>query len=101
MEVSDMQFSPQCDDNSIGAESRLKQMCDLIVTASENIGRPINTAELYKSQLEAAGFKNVVEVKYQWPLNTWPLEEERKVLGTFLFINLGSFHILGLWLIKS
>jgi len=47
----------------------------------EKLGRRANSAELYKSQLEAAGFVDVVETKYIWPSNRWPKDRKLKELG--------------------
>jgi hypothetical protein len=47
----------------------------------EKMGRPANSAELYKSQLEAVGFVDVEEKKYIWPSNRWPKDKKLKELG--------------------
>jgi hypothetical protein len=52
----------------------------------EKLGRPANSAELYKSQLEAAGFVDVVETKYIWPSNRWPKDRKLKELGMFYIL---------------
>lgn len=44
-------------------------------------GRPINSSKFYKSQLETAGFSNVVEVIYMWPQNRYPKDAKFKELG--------------------
>ena len=57
----------------------------LIVEAGRKIGRYANSAASYKLQLQDAGFVNVVEVRYKWPLNQWPKDPRLKELGTFDF----------------
>ena len=56
---------------------------DLFMEGCEKLGRPANSAEFYKSQIEAAGFVDVVETKYIWPINRWPKDKKLKELGTF------------------
>jgi len=56
----------------------------------EKLGRPANSAELYKSQLEAAGFVDVVETKYIWPSNRWPKDRKLKELGMWQLENIIS-----------
>jgi len=53
----------------------------LILEASNKLGRPVDSAKGYKSQLEEAGFTNVVETKYKWPQNRWPKDPKFKELG--------------------
>jgi hypothetical protein len=64
----------------------LKDWSDRIVDTSKANDRPMDSAKLYKLQLEAAGFKNVVEKRYKWPLNRWPKDPKLKKLGTSVVI---------------
>lgn len=59
----------------------------------EKLGRPANSAEFYKSQLEAAGFVDVIETKYIWPLNQWPKDKKLKELGTFYILTTDTLLI--------
>lgn len=49
--------------------------------AASKIGRVANSAELYKSQLEAAGFTGIAQTIYKWPQNRWPKDKKYKELG--------------------
>ena len=69
-----------CDDNSLPANSAIKKWVDTIVKASTDAGHPMVAAS-YKSLLEAAGFVNVVDVKYKWPQNRWPKDPKLKEIG--------------------
>jgi hypothetical protein len=60
----------------------VKKWSDKILEASVGFGSLMNSAEKYKEQMIAAGFENVVEVQYKWPLNRWPLDPKMKELGT-------------------
>lgn len=84
--MADMCFPIQSDDESFPEDSDLRKWADLLLDATIKIARPINSAELYKSQLEAAGFTNVVEVKHKWPINRWPRDRKFKELGMQEFL---------------
>lgn len=60
----------------------------------EKLGRPANSAEPYKSQLEAAGFVDVVETKYIWPSNRWPKDRKLKELGMFYILAMDTLLIV-------
>jgi hypothetical protein len=45
--------------------------------ACEKVGRSATCAQLYKEQMIAAGFTNVVETKYIWPSMAEGQETER------------------------
>jgi hypothetical protein len=81
IEVADMCFPVRTDDDSIPTDSDLRKWSDFLLDATTKASRPINSAELYKSQLQEAGFTNVVEVTYKWPVNTWPKNRKFKELG--------------------
>jgi hypothetical protein len=49
-------------------DSALLKWANLVTEALGKIGRRSDAAALYKDQMIAAGFVNVVETKYMWPL---------------------------------
>jgi hypothetical protein len=81
IELADICYPVQADDGSLPAESVLCKWSNLILEGTKRAGRPINSAKFYKSQLETAGFTNVVEVIYMWPQNRWPKDAKFKELG--------------------
>jgi hypothetical protein len=82
IEMADICFPVQCDDESMPKDSTLRNWADLLLAGTIKIGRPINSAKDYKQQLEKAGFTNVVEQKFIWPQNRWPRDRKMKELGT-------------------
>lgn len=70
-----------CDDNSVPANSEMVKWAAMVAESTKNSGRSGQSAESYKSQLEAAGFVDVVQVVYKWPTNTWPRDLHHKTLG--------------------
>ncbi|RDW61657.1 S-adenosyl-L-methionine-dependent methyltransferase-16 [Coleophoma crateriformis] len=87
IELADSCFPMRTDDNSFPPDSALKKWCDLLTEGCAAAGRPIDSAKHYKSQLEAAGFENVVEVQYRWPMGRWPKDKKAKELGTWGLAN--------------
>ena len=63
---------------------------DLFIEGFGKLGRPANSAELYKSQLEAVGFVDVTETKYIWPSNRWPKDRKLKELGMLYILTVDS-----------
>lgn len=77
-----------CDDGSVPADSALLQWNNLLLEASEKLGAPMNCALHYKRQLEEAGFTNVVQHEFKWPINTWPRAQHYKTLGAWSHRNI-------------
>ena len=61
---------------------------ELVTEAASKIGRRTDCARLYKDQLIAAGFVNVVEKRYIWPCNKWPKDKAMKELGMWELENI-------------
>lgn len=81
IEMADLCFPFQCDDESMTKDSALKKWAELILEGTTKIGRPINSAKYYQQQLESAGFVNIVEQKFVWPTNRWPKDKNMKEIG--------------------
>jgi len=80
-EVVDV-LPPTSDDGSMAEHTALGKWSRLLLEGTTTFGRPLDAALKYKEQMEEAGFKDVVELKYQWPQNQWPEEPKLKDLGT-------------------
>jgi hypothetical protein len=76
-----------CDDGSCSKDSALWKWQQHLVEASAKIGRPLNTPPQYKRWMEETGLANVQEVVYKWPSNTWPKEQNYKLLGAWQMVN--------------
>ena len=83
IELADICFPIQVIDESLPSDSALYIWSDLMLEATQKAGSPINSARWYKSQLEIAGFRNVVEQKYVWPHNSWAKGQKVKELGKY------------------
>jgi len=73
-----------CDDGTLPPDSPLLKWSNLLLEASRKMGRPIDSVLQYKQQLADAGFVNIVQVEYKWPINPWPRDKKHKTLGTLM-----------------
>ena len=85
IEILDPSNPAQSDDGTLAEDSNLAKWNRLWLEASLKAGAPVNSAERYKQQLIDAGFVNVVQVEYKWPIGSWPKEKNAKLLGKFIF----------------
>ncbi|GAB1318250.1 Methyltransferase [Madurella fahalii] len=86
-EVHDLGMPIHCDDGTLLPDSNLSKWCDVIFEAAEKAGRPVWPAHKYASYLREAGFEEVVEREFKWPMNSWPKEPEYKELGAWVLTN--------------
>lgn len=54
---------------------------NLLIEATDRIGRPCTVAPRFKNMMEAVGFVDVQEKVYRWPTNSWPKNKQAKELG--------------------
>lgn len=88
IEMADITFPVQCDDGTMTEDSALKKWAGLILEGTTKIGRPINSATEYKTQLQTAGFVNIVEQRFYWPQNRWPKDKAMKEIGMWSLENM-------------
>ena len=87
IEATDVVYPILCDDGTLRDDSALKKWSQLSLDASIKLGRPVNSATKYKSQLESAGFVDVVRKEFKWPMNWWPKDKHHKELGIWTYEN--------------
>lgn len=80
LEVQDICSPPRCDDDTF-AGTHLETWGRLMLEASLKLGLPLNSAEGVKQVMEEAGYVDVVEVIYKWPMNRWPADKKMKEIG--------------------
>lgn len=94
MEIKDIKFPIEDNDASFPPDCAIKRWADLILEGTTLVGRACDSAKNYKTQLEEAGFTNVVEIRYKWPMNRWPRDAGLKELGEFFSFFGGVFWFL-------
>ena len=69
------------DDGSIPSGDILQRAYDLAAEASQAFGKNVLVAPLIKNMIREAGFVNVVEKQYKWPIGEWPVDRRLKDIG--------------------
>lgn len=73
----------QSDDGTLTPDSTLGRLQHLWKEASDLAERPTYLAPEYKGYFENAGFVDVVERRFKWPMNEWPRDPHHKELGAW------------------
>ncbi|KAK2674582.1 hypothetical protein RAB80_009566 [Fusarium oxysporum f. sp. vasinfectum] len=81
---------PTSDDGTMAPETALYKWSKLLLEATEKMGRPFGETMTYKTQMEAAGFRNVTQRVFKWPQNGWPRDPKYKELGSWTLENISS-----------
>jgi SAM-dependent methyltransferase len=87
LELQDPQMPIACIDNSIDGQPLAKWTAELC-RAAEQLGRPVTNSRHYGQWMQEAGFLDVVERHFYWPLNTWPRGKKEKLVGLWAQHNL-------------
>ena len=82
IELMDPIYPATSDDETVSKDSAVYKWSTLMNEAATKMGSALDSGLYYKNQLIQAGFTNVVEKPYKWPMNTWPREKKMKELGT-------------------
>lgn len=72
IEVLEHSVSPVSDDGTVNEESFFTQWGKVAVEMGEKSGKSFTICFESKSRMEKAGFVDIVEKRYKWPMNTWP-----------------------------
>lgn len=90
IECHDILFEPLSDDGTLKPDSDFCKWAALVLEAAAKFGRPGDSAKRYKQQMIEAGYVNVTEVMYRWPMNRWPADAHYKELGFWTFQDLAG-----------
>ncbi|KAJ4250154.1 hypothetical protein NW762_011967 [Fusarium torreyae] len=88
IELMDPIYPATSDDETVSKDSAVYKWSTLMNEAATKMGSALDSGLHYKDQLIQAGFVNVVEKSYKWPMNTWPREKKMKELGAWGNVNL-------------
>jgi hypothetical protein len=59
-----------------------------LIDSAKTRGMDWTCASKYKAYIEDAGFVDIVEKSFYWPINQWPRETKYKELGLWCIANL-------------
>ncbi|KAL9634366.1 MAG: hypothetical protein Q9164_004129, partial [Protoblastenia rupestris] len=71
----------ESDDNSIPKGCAFEQGGRLAIECGERSGKALDVQRHIKSWITNAGFIDVVEEKYKWPIGDWPADSRLKDIG--------------------
>ncbi|KAH7121918.1 S-adenosyl-L-methionine-dependent methyltransferase [Dactylonectria estremocensis] len=78
------------DDDTMKPDSAVLRWVNTLLDGTKMVNRPFDGAYQYKEQMEAAGFTNLTQVVYKWPMNRWPKDPKLKELGMWTLENVSS-----------
>ncbi|KAK4172390.1 Phosphoethanolamine N-methyltransferase 1 [Triangularia setosa] len=81
LELDDILFPATSDDNTLLPDSTLAKWNEHVIKAGHLLNHSIESAKYYKQQMVDAGFVNVTEKVYKWPINPWPKDPKYKEIG--------------------
>ncbi|KAG4440548.1 hypothetical protein IFR05_003964 [Cadophora sp. M221] len=79
-ELQDCIVPFRCIDDSIKGTA-LERWVELIMAGTARLGKDWTRVRRYREMMVEAGFEDVVERKYEWPVGTWARGERMKMLG--------------------
>lgn len=89
LEIQDIVSPPRCDDDTLKGTD-LEKWGILMLEASRKLGVPLDSAVTVKQVMEGAGYVDVTEVIYKWPMNRWPADKKMKEIGMFSYFAVGT-----------
>uniref|UniRef100_A0A0D2XYN2 Methyltransferase tdiE n=1 Tax=Fusarium oxysporum (strain Fo5176) TaxID=660025 RepID=A0A0D2XYN2_FUSOF len=87
-EMQDIVLPYKSDDGTLHADLELAKLGHYFCEASKILGRSVEAPRHYKSMMQKAGFINIVERHFKWPLNEWAKDPYYKEIGAWSFANL-------------
>lgn len=90
VEVSGPHLPFGCDNNSLLPTSSINQWSFCMLRASVILKRPIDIGPKFREMMHVAGFINIVEKVYKWPINPWPEDPRENKLGVYTKDNLDA-----------
>lgn len=90
IEVQDFDFRVRCDDKDKALDSHLCQWGHLMITAAQRLAVDLSAIEHCKDRMQKAGFVDVQEETFKWPIGDWPQNEMEKSLGRLVLANLSN-----------
>ena len=88
--MQDFSLPYGCDDGTLLPDSPTARLSNLCQQAGAAAGRPMDLGPKYASYLSMAGFTDVVERRFKWPLNEWPKDRHYKELGAWTHENISG-----------
>ncbi|CAI4220169.1 unnamed protein product [Parascedosporium putredinis] len=87
VELMDAIYPVESDDGTLTEDSAVYRWNKLLTEAAAKANRRLDEGRNHRQNLIDAGFQNVTETRYKWPINTWPKDPKFKDLGAWTLEN--------------
>lgn len=81
IEQAELSLVPKSDDGSIDANSMWDEFGKLVIECGVRFGKTMQIQQKMKNLIEEAGFVDVVEKTYKWPIGAWNNDPKLKDIG--------------------
>ncbi|KAI3576786.1 S-adenosyl-L-methionine-dependent methyltransferase [Fusarium oxysporum f. sp. albedinis] len=75
------------DDGTLEPNNALVRLMDNLKKVHDKIGRTLDPAPEFKNWVWGAGFHNIKEQRFKFPVGPWPRDGRLKEIGAFLSVN--------------
>ncbi|KAH7183588.1 S-adenosyl-L-methionine-dependent methyltransferase [Fusarium flagelliforme] len=90
VEIQEIDVMARSDDGTLKPDSAITKWCKLLDEASVKLQQPYKSLHLFKDILSEAGFTEIVDMRFKWPINHWPKDKKYKELGVWHHENAAS-----------
>lgn len=81
VEIVEHSVEPTCDDGSMLPGHFYEEWGRTVIEGGETVGKSFRIWEEAKGYMERAGFVDVHEVRFKWPINGWSSDPRQKEIG--------------------
>ncbi|KAJ5581715.1 hypothetical protein N7535_000335 [Penicillium sp. DV-2018c] len=85
--LEQLEASPyiECDDDSLPPDNILRTWGPALSDCGKRAGRPLETIDMMQDAFRKAGFVDIHEKEYKWPIGPWARDQKYKEAGTVNF----------------
>lgn len=83
VEILEHSVVPVSDDDTVGPDSFYTLWGKTVIGMGDKFGKSFEIWSESKDRMEKAGFVDVVEVRYKWPMNAWSKDPKLEELGAW------------------
>lgn len=81
IEIVEHSVQPICDDDTMSDDHFYHTWGEVVVEMGEKFGKSFTIWQESAERLRQAGFVDVTEWRYKWPMNGWPTDPQMKNIG--------------------
>lgn len=81
VEIVEHSVEPTCEDGTMPPGHFYEEWGRTVVACGERVGKSFRIWEEAKGYMERAGFVEIHEVRYRWPMNGWDSDPRQKEIG--------------------